>query len=82
MIYHRNSRLGFDLAECVEGDVTAYRYPMRAMRDQATDQLAWFHWEHQGEEWVRGVANAGAMPAKLRGPFSWQRLEWEDGGLE
>jgi hypothetical protein len=75
VVYHRRTQAGFELAECVEGDVTVYRYPTKAQRDAATDQLAFFHWQHNGEPWVAGIATFADAPAHLRGPFSWARCE-------
>ena len=75
VIFHRDSADGFELAENCEGDVTAYRYPTRALRDAATDAMAFVHWQHRGEPWVAGVADAAHAPAHLRGRFSWNRLE-------
>jgi hypothetical protein len=66
--------IGYELLECVEGDPSHYAYPTQTLRDSATDELAMFHWRHQGREWVEGIAD-DAVPALLRGPFSWQRLE-------
>jgi hypothetical protein len=74
VIYHRQSAEGFDLAENVEGDATVYRYPTREMRDAATDQLAFWHWKHTGEDWVAGIDSVEEAP-HFCGPFSWKRCE-------
>jgi hypothetical protein len=66
--------IGFELLECVEGDPSHYVFPTRELRDQATDQLAMFHWRHEGRTWVEGVRDDD-VPDRLRGPFSWARLE-------
>lgn len=70
VIFHRNTADGFELAENVEGDVTAYRFPTRELRDQATDALAYFHWRHTHEPWVAGIERFDDLPAELRGPYS------------
>ncbi len=73
----RRPRVG--LAEYVEGDLTVYRYPTRELRDAATDCLTFWHWKHHGESWVAGVESVDAAPDRLRGPFSWRRLnEWKE----
>ena len=48
--------------------------PTRELRDLAIDRLAFYHWKHQGEEWVDGVESVDVAPDRLRGPFSWERL--------
>lgn len=70
VIFHRDIADGFELVENVEGDVTAYRFPTRAMRDAATDELAFFHWRHEDEPWVSGIERLQDAPAELRGPYS------------
>jgi hypothetical protein len=72
VIYHRRTPQGFDLAENVEGDVTCYRYPTRELRDAATDQLSFWHWKHNGEDWVAGVDSIADAP-HLFGPYSRSR---------
>lgn len=74
VISHRRTSLGFELAYHVEGDITVYRYPTRELRDAATDCLAFWHWKHDGEDWVDGVGSVDIAPDRLRGPFSWERL--------
>jgi hypothetical protein len=78
VVYHRDVPDAFELAENVEGDVTAYRYPTREMRDCATDELAFYHWKHEGEDWVAGIEHFDNAPAHLRGAFSWKRADSED----
>ena len=73
VIFHRTRDGACELAENVEGDVTMYSYPTRALRDRATDAMAFFHWRLHDEEWVTGLANAEDMPATLCGPFSRER---------
>jgi len=74
VIFHGQSADGFELAYDVEGDVTVYRYPTRELRDAATDCLAFWHWKHDGEDWVDGVESIDAAPNRLRGSFSQKRL--------
>ena len=75
VIYHRDHRDAWDIAEYVEGDLTVYRYPTRELRDAATDCLAFWHWKHQDESWVADVDSVDVAPDRLRGPFSWKRLD-------
>jgi len=73
VIFHRDSVDAFELAENVEGDVTAHRFPTRELRDQATDELAFSHWHHNDEPWVAGIEQFEDAPAELRGPYSRSR---------
>jgi hypothetical protein len=75
VISHRHNPAGFELAYDVEGDITVYRYPTRELRDRATDCLAFWHWKHSHEDWVDGVEYVDVAPDRLRGPFSWERLQ-------
>jgi len=75
VIFHRATRHAYELAHNIEGDVTTYRYPARALRDIATDYLAFVHWKDAGESWVDAVENVDLAPAHLRGPFSSERFE-------
>ena len=74
IIFHRHSADGFELAYDVEGDITVYQYPTRELRDAATDCLASWRWKHDSAEWVDGVNSIDAAPDRLRGRFSWERL--------
>ena len=65
----------FYLAYNVEGDVTVYRYPSSELREAATDYLAFWHWKHDDEPWVQGIESVDVAPDRLRGLFSWARLE-------
>jgi hypothetical protein len=74
VICHRKSADGFELAYDVEGDVTIYRYPTRELRDAATDCLAFWQWRQDSAEWVDDVDSIDDAPDRLRGQFSWERL--------
>jgi hypothetical protein len=74
VIFHRHSADGYELAYDIEGDVTVYRYPTRELRDAATDCLAFWHWKHAGARWVDGVDGIDNAPGRLRGRFSYERL--------
>lgn len=74
IIFHRHSADGFELAYDVEGDATVYRYATRELRDAATDCLAFWHWKHDSAEWVDDVDSIDDAPDRLRGRFSWERL--------
>lgn len=77
VIYARRTPDAHQLVYYVEGDVTAYAYATREERNRAIDELAFFHWKHQGEPWVEGIDSPEQMPEHLCGPFSWSRLEPE-----
>jgi len=69
IIFHRDQEGQYDLAYYVEGDVTMYRCPTKELRNQVTDELAFFHWKHRDEEWVDGYDTVEQLPADLRGPY-------------
>ncbi len=73
VIFHRERDGRYELAENVEGDVAAYSFPSREERDRTTDELAFYHWKHECEEWVVGIETADDMPDHLRGPYSRKR---------
>lgn len=70
-----------------EGDYTVIAYATREERDRALDEAALFHWRHRDESWVVAVARRRGkdlgdltvddLPARLRGHFSWERLDRE-----
>lgn len=72
VVFHRQSPGRFELAENVEGDVTVYCYMTRELRDEATDQLAFWHWRHDCEDWVQGIGSLDQAP-HLRGAYSSRR---------
>ncbi len=82
-IYHRATSEGFDLAENVEGDITYYRYPSRELRDAATDQIAFWHWKHEGEGMGRGrrVSRRRAPPLRAVLPGALRSMS-SGGGAE
>jgi hypothetical protein len=67
VIFHRTRDGAYELAENVEGDVTMYSYPTRALRDRATDAMAFFHWRLHDEEWVTGLATPRTCPPRCAG---------------
>jgi hypothetical protein len=77
IVFHRQKDGRFDLATYVEGDIFAYSFPTQELRDSATDEIAFFYWEHEGESWVAGITSADQMPAYLRGPYSHERADRE-----
>lgn len=77
VVYHRDTDEQWQLAYYVEGDLTVYSYPSRELRDAATDCLAFWHWKNHEDEWVDTVDTVDEAPDRLRGPFSWKRLDAE-----
>jgi hypothetical protein len=75
VIYHRDTADTWQLAEYCEGDLTVYSYPTRELRDVATDCIAFWHWKHNEESWIDGIESVELAPDRLRGPFSWRRLD-------
>lgn len=72
VIYHRNQGGTYSVAEYVEGDVTCYTCPTKELRDQITDEIAFFHWKMREERWAEGIETSEQMPDSLRGPFDWK----------
>jgi hypothetical protein len=72
VVYHRGDT---ELAIDVEGDITVETFSGCEERDRRTDETAFFYWKAHSEEWVEGIDPHEHMPANLRGPFSWKRLE-------
>lgn len=59
----------FQVVEYVEGDATQYDCPSAEIRQQITDEIAFFHWKFNCEEWVAGYDTIDQLPDELRGPF-------------
>jgi hypothetical protein len=72
VVYHRGDK---ELAIDVEGDVTVETFLGREERDHRTDETAFFYWKGHDEDWVEGIDTHEEMPGRLRGRFSWKRLE-------
>lgn len=72
VVYHRGET---ELALDVEGDIDIEEFSTRQERDRKTDELAFFYWKESEKEWVAGIDSHEQMPANLRGPFSWSRLD-------
>lgn len=68
---------GFGFGQNIEGDWREELYATREARDAAIDAAAFEEWKFEGEEWVEGIETVDDMPANLRGPFSWKRLDGE-----
>jgi hypothetical protein len=69
IVLFRNHNGRFEVVEYVEGDVTVYACPTEALRNQITDEMAFFHWKHNSEPWVVGYETADQLPDELRGPY-------------
>ncbi len=83
MVYVRTYAVGvrpgdrFEVCENVEGDATVWTFETIEARNAHIDGLALASWRNRSESWVEGVRRVSDMPAKLRGPFSWARLDVE-----
>src|SRR5947199_3624778 len=69
----------YQVIEYVEGDVTMWSCPTKELRQQVTDELAFFHWKHTKEEWVEGYDSVDQLPDALRGPYGRQREQANEG---
>jgi hypothetical protein len=68
IVFFRNREDTVDVVEYVEGDSTQWSCPTREIRQAITDELAFFHWKHNDEEWVKGYDSVDQLPDELRGP--------------
>lgn len=85
VFYLREVDGAFQYATNVEGDVYAWSFPTEEMRNTAVDAEALWYWQQRGESWVQRREGSepytvDTMPEKLRGPFSWERLDREKEG--
>lgn len=74
VVYHRGE---LEIAVDVEGDIAIEKFATREERDRKTDEIAFFYWKNDEEEWVDGIDSHEQMPPELRGPFSWRRRDDE-----
>src|SRR5437763_17067433 len=49
IVFVRNTPDSYEVIEYVEGDVCMYACPTSEIRQSIIDELAFFHWKHQGE---------------------------------
>lgn len=63
----------FERASYCEGDIRIETFASAADRSHSTDAEALAQWRREAADWVAGVTD-DAVPAKLRGPFTWPRL--------
>jgi len=69
VIYFRDREGLFDVLEYSEGDVTMYACPSKEIREQITNELAFFHWKHTGNgPDVSASESVEQLPQALRGP--------------
>ena len=69
IVFFRTWKGWYEVAEYVEGDVTTYKCPTKALRNEVTDEIAFFHWKHRSESWVQGYESVTQLPSDLRGPY-------------
>lgn len=69
IVFVRNTKESFDVIEYVEGDVCMYACPTSEIRQSIIDELAFFHWKHQGESWVKEYESVEQLPEELCGPY-------------
>ena len=79
MGYQRQRAGRFDFATNCEGDVEVYSFPTEALRTEAIDAIAWWHWKLKA---AGHVARYTEPQAEHRGAFSWGRLDRESGSPE
>jgi Txe/YoeB family toxin of Txe-Axe toxin-antitoxin module len=74
VVYHRGE---LEIAVDVEGDIDIEKFATREERDRKTDEIAFFCWKNDEEEWVKGIDSHEQMAPELRGAFSRRRLNDE-----
>lgn len=78
VVYFRERDGAFETAECVEGDAYVRRFPTDELRNAYVDTVAFWYWRHAHDaSWVEGFEDVDELPKRLRGPFSWARLDAE-----
>jgi hypothetical protein len=65
----------YQVVEYVEGDVTMWSCPTKQLRRAVIDELAFFHWKHMHEEWVKDYNSVEELPDELKGPYGSQRAQ-------
>lgn len=70
VVYWHDDCGGYELLTWVEGDLTQYTFPTKELRQDKTDEIAFFYWKHASEEWVSGFDSIDDVPkdSDLRGP--------------
>jgi len=43
--------------------------PTKEIRQQVTDELAFFHWKFSNKEWVWDYTSVDELPDELKGPY-------------
>lgn len=69
IIFMKNLQERYDIIYYVEGDVTMYSAPTKEIRDAIVNEIAFFHWKQQDEEWVQGYDTVDQLPDELKGPY-------------
>lgn len=69
IIFFREREGKFDVVEYVEGDVNMWSCPTEAIREEITNELAFFHWKFKGREWVKNYDSVEQLPEELKGPY-------------
>lgn len=69
IVFHKNRPDAYSVVEYVEGDVTMYTCPTKELREQITDEIAFWHWHFNSEDWTKGYESVEELPQELRGPY-------------
>jgi hypothetical protein len=75
IVFWRDHEGGFDVAEYVEGDATVYTCPTEEIREQITDEIAYFHWRHTDKDWTRPYHWIENLPNEFKGPYEGRKTE-------
>jgi hypothetical protein len=82
IVFYRNLKkedeIFYQVIEYVEGDVTMWSCPTKEIRQKVTDELAFFHWKHSKEEWVKDYDSVDQLPDELRGSYGSQREQGKE----
>lgn len=68
IVFFRNRQTHYDIIYYVEGDIVMYSAPTKELRNAIIDEIAFFHWRQQEEEWVAGYDSVDQLPSNLKGP--------------
>jgi hypothetical protein len=68
IVFTKKSGNTYSVAHYVEGDIDVFTCPTRELRNQIIDEIAFFWWHRNNEEWVAGIESVEeARP--ILGPY-------------
>jgi hypothetical protein len=75
IVFFRDRENFFDVIEYSEGAVTMYACPSEEIREQITNELAFFHWKNKKRNAPPGMDtynSVAELPEALKGPCRYE----------